>query len=49
MFVNTGNNTGDENSSKSSRDPVAVDKVLSVCRKGTIFTIHKNKVIDTIE
>ena len=46
MFVNTSNNTGDETSSKSSRDPVAV---LSVCRKGTIFTIHKNKVIDTIE
>ena len=27
MFVNTSNNTDDENSSKSSQDPAAVDNV----------------------
>ena len=46
MFVNTSYNT-DEKSSKSSQDPAAVDKC--VYKKGTIFTIHKNKVIDTIQ
>ena len=47
MFVNTMNNT-DEKSSKSSQDPAAVDKLCMVYKEGTIFTIHKNKVIDTI-